>query len=80
VDPADLAPLPLFADLDRGDLDRVARWADVVEVDEGRPVVVHGEFAYEFFVIIEGEAEVVRGDDHLRDLGPGDFFGEIALT
>ena len=80
MDPADLKPLPLFSTLDRRELERVARWADEIEVEEGRPVVNRGEFAFEFFVIIDGEAEVVRGQEHLRDLGPGDFFGELALV
>jgi len=38
-----------------------------------------GRFGYEFFVIENGTAEVVRGEEHIADLGPGDFFGEMAL-
>ena len=38
-----------------------------------------GRFGYEFFVIENGTCEVVRGDEHLADLGPGDFFGEMAI-
>jgi len=41
--------------------------------------VSEGRFGYEFFVIENGTAEVVRGDQHIADLGPGDFFGEMAL-
>ena len=38
-----------------------------------------GEFPYEFFAIEEGSAEVKRGEQHLAELGPGDFFGEMGL-
>ncbi|MFN2544668.1 MAG: cyclic nucleotide-binding domain-containing protein [Actinomycetota bacterium] len=80
MDPNDLKTLPLFESLDRKDIDRLSRWADEVQVEAGKHIVDEGRFAYEFFVIIDGEADVVRGDDHLRDLGPGDFFGELALV
>ena len=39
-----------------------------------------GEWAYEFFAIEQGTAEVRRGDQLLGELGPGDFFGEMALV
>jgi CRP-like cAMP-binding protein len=79
MDPADLQGIPLFASLDRKEREAVARWADVLDEPAGKRLVHEGDFAYEFFVILDGEADVVRGDDHLRTLGPGDFFGELAL-
>jgi CRP-like cAMP-binding protein len=42
-------------------------------------VVDQGEVAWEFFVILDGEAQVLRNADELAVLGPGDFFGEMAL-
>ncbi len=39
-----------------------------------------GSFAHEFFVLLEGTVEVRRDGEHITDLGPGDFFGEIALV
>jgi CRP-like cAMP-binding protein len=42
--------------------------------------VRQGEFAYEFFVIEEGGAEVVRDGEHIADLGPGDFLGEMGIV
>jgi len=80
MNPADLKPLPLFSTLSKHELERVARWTDEVDVSAGKHLVDQGAFAYEFFVIIEGEAEVRRDGDHVADLGPGDFFGEIALV
>ena len=73
-----LTSIPLFAPLDRDELRRVAQAADEVDVNEGKPLLREGEFAYEFMVIEEGEAEVTCNGEHVADLGPGDFLGEIA--
>ena len=80
MDPTELKRLPLFESLHGKELERLGRWTDRVEVDEGRRLVDEGTFAYEFFVIIDGDAEVLRDGEHLGDIGPGDFFGEIALV
>jgi CRP/FNR family transcriptional regulator, cyclic AMP receptor protein len=48
-------------------------------VPAGRHLVEEGAWAWEFFVIVDGEAEVLRGSEHVADLGPGDFFGEIGV-
>lgn len=70
---------PSSAGLSKGEREQLARWADEVDVDAGKHLVSQGEFAYEFFVIEAGGAEVTRDGAHVADLGPGDFFGEIAL-
>lgn len=79
MDPSRLKTIPLFADLSDQDRAQVARWADELDVPEGKHLVDQGRFAHEFFVIEEGTAEVRHGDEKLTELGPGDFFGEIAL-
>ncbi len=79
MDASRLKDVPLFASLSHREREQVARWADEVEVAEGRKIVPQDAFGYEFFVIEEGEAEVVKDGELLRELGPGDFFGEIAL-
>ncbi len=79
MDPARLKSIPLFASLSDAERAKVARWADEVEVEEGKHLVDEGRFAYEFFVIEEGSAAVRHGDEVVAELGPGDFFGEIAL-
>ena len=79
MDPDRLRQLPLFEDLTKKQLDRVATWADEVDLPEGKPLIEEGRFAHEFFLIEEGTAEVTHDGMHLADLGPGDFFGEIAL-
>ena len=80
MDSRGLEAVPLFAALSAADRRRLAQWADEVEVGAGTPLVREGDFAYEFFVIEEGVAEVTHDDEVLTELGPGDFFGEIALT
>lgn len=79
MDPGRLKSIPLFADLSDAERERIGRWADEVEVPEGKHLVDEGKYAYEFFVIEEGTAAVRHGDDVVAVLGPGDFFGEIAL-
>jgi CRP/FNR family cyclic AMP-dependent transcriptional regulator len=80
MDPARLKLIPLFAELSDREREQVARWADEVDVAEGKHLVEEGQFAYEFFVIEEGTVEVKHGEDTIASLGPGDFFGEIALV
>jgi CRP/FNR family cyclic AMP-dependent transcriptional regulator len=79
VDSARLKSVPLFSGLSDHDRQRVGLWTDEVEVPAGRELVGEGELAYEFFVIVDGTAEVTQGGKALGELGPNDFFGEIAL-
>ena len=74
-----LQRVPLFADFDRGDLERLARTFKERTFDAGSTVAQEGKGGAGFFVIESGEATVsVRGGEHGK-LGPGDYFGEIAL-
>ena len=79
MDASRLKKLPLFQDLSDKERERIGRWADEVDVQTGKHLIEQGQFGYEFFVIEEGKAEVKRGDEVIAQLGPGDFFGEIAL-
>ena len=79
MDEARLKAIPLFAGLGKKERRSVAQQADEVDIEAGRHLVREGEFAYEFFAIEEGTAEVRRGDQLLAELGPGDFFGEMGL-
>jgi voltage-gated potassium channel len=74
-----LKKLPLFEDLPHKQLDRIAMWADEVDLPAGKPLMAEGNWAHEFFVIESGTASVDHEDTHVADLGPGDFFGEMAL-
>jgi CRP-like cAMP-binding protein len=74
-----LRALPLFANLDRRDLAELAKLTEDLEVEEGKVLTREGESGHEFFAIVEGEVAVTKGGREIRRLGPGDFFGEIAL-
>jgi CRP/FNR family cyclic AMP-dependent transcriptional regulator len=80
VDAKSLNQVPLFAGLSKRERERVARWADEIDEPAGYLLVNQGNFAHEFFVLLEGTVEVSKDGEHLADLGPGDFFGEIALV
>lgn len=72
--------VPLFARCTRGEIAEVAKIADEVEVPEGKELTREGDRGREFFVLLEGSAVVRRGGRKVNVLGPGDFFGEIALV
>jgi len=78
-----LASVPLFAGLSRRHLRKLAAMAQEVHYRDGRVIVEAGETGNAFYVIVEGKAAVYRGkvpSGRPRDrLGPGDFFGELAL-
>lgn len=79
MDERGLKELSLFSGLRRGERKRIAPLVEEIEVEEGRAVVTQGDVAHELFVIQDGTAAVTRDGAPVRDLGPGDFFGEIAL-
>jgi CRP-like cAMP-binding protein len=71
--------VPLFSKLSKTKLKEVAGIADEIDLPRGRNLTREGERGREFFVLIEGEAEVRKGGRRVNTLGPGDFLGEIAL-
>jgi CRP/FNR family transcriptional regulator, cyclic AMP receptor protein len=79
LDASRLKSIPLFEEVGDDELAQIAPFATEVEVEAGRELVREGDFSYEFMAIEEGEAEVTRGGEHVADLGPGDFFGEMGL-
>ena len=79
MDPDRLRAIPVFSSLDEQTLRGVATFAGETSVPAGKTLVREGDYAYEFMAIEEGEADVIRGGEHIATLGPGDFFGEIAV-
>jgi CRP-like cAMP-binding protein len=74
-----LRRVPLFADLERRELEQVAQSMKERVFRSGEAVAQEGSGGVGFFVIAEGRAKVsVRGQERAA-LGPGDYFGEIAL-
>ena len=79
MDASRLKSIALFAEVGDEELAQIAPFASEVSVEQGRELVREGDFSYEFMAIEEGEAEVTRDGQHVADLGPGDFFGEMGL-
>ena len=79
MDEKELRSVPLFEGLGKKERQALAQSADVIDIAEGKQLAREGEFAYEFFVIRTGTAEVTQGEKCLNELGPGDFFGEMGV-
>ena len=79
MEPERLKSIPLFQSVSDDELREIAPFAEETQVEEGRELVREGDFSYQFMAIEQGQAEVTRGGEHLADLGPGDFFGEMGL-
>jgi voltage-gated potassium channel len=79
MDPARVKAIPIFSTLDDEALLTIATFAGESSVPAGKRLLNEGDYAYEMMAIEEGEAEVVRGGERLAVLGPGQFFGEMAL-
>ncbi len=71
--------VPLFARCSKKELAEIASLTDEVDLPAGRVLTEEGSAGHEFFVILEGEAEVRSKGTTIRSLGAGDFLGEIAL-
>jgi CRP/FNR family transcriptional regulator, cyclic AMP receptor protein len=71
--------IPLFADLDKKELQGVATSMKERTFRAGQTIAAEGQSGIGFFVIAEGTAKVTQGNQERATLGPGDYFGEIAL-
>src|SRR4051812_33472433 len=78
VDVDALARVPLFASLTREELQRIAELARVREAAPGERIVAQWTASRDFYVVLDGSVDVLVGDEHVGDLGPGEHFGEIA--
>ena len=74
-----LKQVPLFARCSGSELEAIGKIADELDFKEGKELAKEGSPGREFFVIVDGTAEVTRGRQKLRTLSDGDFFGEISL-
>src|SRR3954452_11894161 len=79
VSPDQLKEVPLLSGLDKRALSTVAQQMRPRHVAAGSDVMVQGERGVGFFVILSGQASVAVDGADVRTMGPGDYFGEIAL-
>ena len=75
-----LKNVPLFAGCSKTELQRIASLADELDLGDGATLIREGERGREFIVIADGTVKVTRNGKQLRELGAGDFIGEIALV
>jgi CRP-like cAMP-binding protein len=77
---AAMEKVPLFALCSKKELASIASLADEVDLPAGKVLTSEGDRGREFFVVLEGSADVRSDSRDLPPLGKGDFFGEIALV
>ncbi len=75
-----LKRVPLFERCSQRELGQIAMLADELDLPSARDLTREGASGFEFIILVEGEADVVRGVRVVNKLGPGDFVGEIALV
>ena len=74
-----LRSVPLFSRCSKRELAGIAQLSDELSLPAGKDLTVQGSSAREFFILLDGAAVVRRNGRKLRDLGPGEMIGEIAL-
>src|SRR5262249_30842401 len=74
-----LASVPIFAPLPGGSLEHLASRLVPMRVEPGTVVIREGDHGDRFYIVAEGRLEVSQEDVAISDLGPGGYFGEIAL-
>ncbi|HEY6608362.1 MAG TPA: cyclic nucleotide-binding domain-containing protein [Candidatus Limnocylindria bacterium] len=74
-----LKRVPLFSRMGKHELERLSQLTDEIEVGLDEHLTEQGETGHEFFVVLDGRLMVLDGHTPVATLGPGDFFGEIAL-
>jgi voltage-gated potassium channel len=79
IDIATIAEIPLFEGLPPDQLERIAGWLEPIDVPAEWHLLNQGSYPDGFFVVLEGTVRIERDGDLIAELGPGQFFGEIAL-
>ncbi len=74
-----LSTIELFSELSARELKKLVSFMTPVTVKPGRDLTVQGTPGRDFMIIAEGEASVRRNGRLIATLGPGDFFGELAV-
>jgi CRP/FNR family cyclic AMP-dependent transcriptional regulator len=75
----DLKSIWLFSSCTGSELRKIRSSLDELEVPKGKVLVEEGRIGLEFFLIVDGKASVIRNGKKVATLGPGGYFGELAL-
>jgi CRP/FNR family transcriptional regulator, cyclic AMP receptor protein len=80
TDPTEsLRRVPIFAGLDRKELELLAKLAKEQRYEPGATIVKSGASGHGLYIIKEGNVSVVRDGQKVASMGPGQFFGEISV-
>jgi len=74
-----LKTIPLFSSLSEKALNTLSVFSSETSVSAGKRLVHEGDYSYDLIVIEAGTADVIKGDEVIGSLGPGDVFGEIGM-
>jgi len=74
-----LAGIPIFSECTRKELKAISKLVTPVNIPAGKVLVKEGDPGREFMIIVSGTATVRRNGRKVASLGPGDFFGELAV-
>jgi CRP-like cAMP-binding protein len=72
--------IPLFAACTTAELAQVAAIADEIDLRAGKQLATENASGQEFVVVVDGTADVLQDGSPINTIGPGEFFGEIALV
>jgi len=79
VDRSRVAPISVFAECSDEELDAVARVASELEFDSGETLMSEGDFGHSLFLVESGSADVLEHGEKVREVGPGEVLGEVAV-
>ena len=71
---------PLFEGLSDEALERCSQLFQEAEILKGSSLAKEGDFAYKFFLVLDGEVDVLHDFEVIARLGPGDFVGEVGVA
>jgi CRP/FNR family transcriptional regulator, cyclic AMP receptor protein len=79
VDRRRVAPISALSECSDGELDAVARVASELEFDAGETLMSEGDFGHSLFLVESGSADVLVHGEKVREVGPGEVLGEVAV-
>src|SRR6476620_8084251 len=79
VDRSRVAPMSVFSECSDQELDAIAAAASELEFDTGETLMSEGDFGHSLFLVESGSADVLEHGEKVREVGPGEVLGEVAV-